>query len=101
MHNLSASVEILRWGHAHVPAVLFCYGRELDITIEHIGVFAAIFYTYENSKPLYQTGVSVGQILQLCPLISKQRLSRSLNRLERLSLLSLQGDRGGFTDKKV
>lgn len=101
MHNLSATVEILRWGQAHVPAVLFCYGRELDITIEDIGVFTAIFYTYENSKPLFQTGVSVGQILQLCPLISKQKLSRSLNRLERLSLLSLEGDRGSFTDKRV
>ena len=73
----------------------------MDITIEDIGVLAAIFYTYENSKPLFQTGVSVGQILQLCPLITKQKLSRSLNRLERLSLLSLQGDGGSFADKRV
>ena len=101
MHDFSVSIEILRWGQAKVPAVLFNYGRELDITIEDIGVLAAIFYTYENSKPLFQTGVSVGQILQLCPLITKQKLSRSLNRLERLSLLSLQGDGGSFADKRV
>ena len=101
MHNLSASVEILRWGQANVPAVLFCYGRELDITIEDIGVFAAIFYTFEHSKPLYQNGVSVGQVLQLCPLISKQKLSRTLNRLQRLSLLDLQGEGGSFNDKRV
>ena len=101
MHNLSASVEILRWGQASVPAVLFCYGRELDITIEDIGVFAAIFYTYENSKPLYQNGVSVGQVLQLCPLISKQKLSRTLNRLHRLSLINLQSEGGSFNDKRV
>ncbi|HQA07889.1 MAG TPA: DnaD domain protein [Syntrophomonadaceae bacterium] len=100
MHNLSASVEILRWGQASIPAVLFCYGRELDLTIEDIGVYAAIFYTYEKSKPLFQSGVSVGQILQMCPLISKQKLARSINRLEKLSLLSLHGN-GSFMDKRV
>jgi len=100
MHNLSASVEILRWGQASIPAVLFCYGRELDLTIEDLGVYAAIFYTYEKSKPLFQSGVSVGQILQMCPLISKQKLARSINRLEKLSLLSLHGN-GSFMDKRV
>lgn len=101
MQNYAAFVEILRWGQANVPAVLFCYGRELDITIEDIGVYAAIFYTYEKSKPLFQSGVSVGQILQMCPLISKQKLSRSINRLEKLSLVSLHGDSANFMDKRV
>ncbi|NLU46586.1 MAG: DnaD domain protein [Syntrophomonadaceae bacterium] len=101
MHNIAAYVEILRWGQANVPAVLFCYGRELDLTIEDIGIFAAVFYTYEKSKPLFQRGVSVGQILQMCPLISKQKLSRSLNRLEKLSLISLQGSNSNFMEKRV
>lgn len=100
MHNIAASVEMLRWGQASIPAVLFCYGRELDLTMEDIGVYAAIFYTYEKSKPLFQSGVSVGQILQMCPLISKQKLARSINRLEKLSLLSLHGN-GSFMDKRV
>lgn len=101
MHYMAASVEILRWGQASVPAILFSYGRELDLTIEDIGVLAAIFYTYERSKPLFQTGVSTGQVLQYCPLISKQKLARTVNRLQRLSLLLLQGESESFMDKRL
>lgn len=101
MHYYAASVELLRWGHASIPAALFCYGRELDLTIEDIGILAAIFYTYEKSKPLFQTGVGAGQVLQLCPLISKQKFTKNVNRLNKLGLLQLEGKSPSLMDKCI
>lgn len=101
MHQYAASVEILRWGQASVPAALFCYGNELDLTIEDIGVLSAIFYTYEKSKPLFKTGVNIGQVLQYCPLITKQKLSRTVNRLQKSSLIQLEGASDRFADRDI
>jgi hypothetical protein len=74
MHNTVACLEMMRWGYCNVPGALFYYGPELELEIEDIGIISAIFYAYSRSKPLYQFGIEAGQVLQNCPLLTKQKL---------------------------
>ncbi len=100
MYLNSSSVEALRWGTACIPGVLFHYAKELDLDLDDIGIMAAIFYALQSSKPLYQTGIKVGQILQVCPSVSKQKLSRRLNRLNKMQILRIKDSRN-FVERKV
>ncbi|MDD2620560.1 MAG: DnaD domain protein [Syntrophomonadaceae bacterium] len=101
MHPKSAGLEIFRWGYVNFPAVLFYYAKEMDLEIDDLGMLAAVFYSFEKSKPLYQSGIRIGQLLQDCPCLSKAKLSRKLNRLEKLEIISVQENRKNFVDRYV
>ncbi|CFX69535.1 Replication protein, DnaD/DnaB domain [Syntrophomonas zehnderi OL-4] len=97
-----ASIEILRWGFAHLPGAVLYYAKELDIDMEDIGILAAIIYAFEKTKPLFQSGVRTGQVLQACSNLTAQKLSRKLTRLSKMELLEVvDGDTKSFTDKTV
>lgn len=103
MHKNSASLEIFRWGHAHVPGIIFCYAPELEVDMEDIGILCTIFYTFEaKSKPLFQTGVKAGQILQCCPTLTKNKLARKFSKLTKLGIIKVvEADAGNFADRVV
>lgn len=96
----SSSVEALRWGTVAIPGVLFNYAKELDLDMEDIGIIATILYAFERSKPLYQTGIKVGQVLLACSSLSKQKLSRRLNRLNKMGIIKLS-DTKPFTQADI
>ncbi len=100
MYFNSSSVEALRWGTACIPGVLFHYAKELELDFEDIGIIAAVFYAFQSSRPLYQTGIKVGQILQSCPSVSKQKLSRRLNRLNKMQIIKIQDSRA-FAERTI
>ncbi|MDD2511062.1 MAG: DnaD domain protein [Syntrophomonas sp.] len=92
MEKRTAWLEIFRWGFVNFPGMLFAYARELDIELEDIAIIAALLYTMERTKPLYQTGIKVGQVLQACPSLGKMKISRRLNRLQKLGIVALQSN---------
>lgn len=97
-----ASIEILRWGFAHLPGAVLYYAKELDIDMEDIGILAAIVYAFEKTKPLFQSGVRTGQVLQACSNLTAQKLSRKLTRFSKMELLEVvDGDTKSFTDKTI
>lgn len=103
IHKNSAALEIFRWGYAHVPGSIFYYARELELDMEDIGIVSAIFYTFEaKSKPLFQTGINVGQILQCCPSLTKNKLSRNISKLAKANVVDIvDGNSKNFTDKMI
>lgn len=101
MNPTSSSLEFFRWGLASMPGIIFHYAKEMDLEVDDIGLLCALFYTMERTRPLFQTGVSVGQILMHCPFITKQKLSGKLTRLAKLEIVKLEENGKGFTDKKV
>ncbi len=102
MPQVYSSLEIFRWGFAHLPGAVFYYAKELDLDMEDIGIIAALFYAYENAKPLFQSGVRSGQVLQACSTLNAQKLSRKLARLVKLDLIQIEdGETKNFTDKIV
>jgi hypothetical protein len=100
MNQHSAFLELFRWGFANVPGIILHYSKELDIDIEDIGVITAIFYTFEKTKPLFQIGVQVGQVLQVCPALTKNKLSKRLAHLARLEIIAIEGAKG-FSDRVI
>lgn len=100
MNQHSAFLELFRWGFANVPGIILHYSKELDIDIEDIGVITAIFYTFEKTKPLFQIGVQVGQVLQVCPALTKNKLSKRLAHLARLEIIAIEGA-NGFSDRVI
>lgn len=101
MQNKSVWIEMHRWSFACLPGVIFNYAQELELDIEDIGIFTALFYTLEQSHPLYSCGITVGQVLQFCPILSKQKLSRKLTRLEQMGAIKVHKGSGSFTDKVI
>lgn len=85
------SLEILRWGHVQIPVMLYTYAAELDLDAEDLGILGSILYAYCKSKPLTGFGIEVGQVMQVCPVVSKNRLSRKLGKWEKAGLISLEG----------
>lgn len=102
MPQVYASLEVFRWGFAHLPGAVFYYAKELDLDTEDIGIISALFYAYENAKPLFQSGVRAGQVLQACSILNAQKLSRKLPRLVKQGLIAIEdGDTKNFTDKII
>lgn len=101
MNPTLSSLEYYRWGFANIPGIIFHYAKELDLEVDDIGLLSALFYTMERTRPLFQTGISVGQILQACPFLTKQKLSGKLTRLVRLEIVRLDENSKSFSDKKV
>lgn len=101
MQNKSVWIEMHRWSFACLPGVVFNYAQELDLDIEDIGILTALFYTLEQSHPLYRCGITVGQVLQICPVLSKQKLSRKLNRLEQMGVVAINKGKGSFADRVI
>lgn len=102
MPQVYASLEVFRWGFAHLPGAVFYYAKELDLDMEDIGIISALFYAYENAKPLFQSGVRAGQVLQACSILNAQKLSRKLPRLVKQGLIEIEdGDTKNFTDKII
>lgn len=101
MYDTSAILEISRWGYVNLPGILFEYSKELDIDIEDIGILGAVFYAYQQSKPLYLTGVETGKILQSCPCLSRQKLSRKLGKMEKMGIIRMIGNGSGTANKQV
>jgi DNA replication protein DnaD len=82
---------MFRWGHAQVPGIIFYYAKELGLELEDFGILSSIFYTLEKTKPFSQMSVQVGQILQACPFLTKNKLSRRLARLQRMEIIAFEG----------
>lgn len=102
MHHKASSLEILRWGYAHLPGAVFFYAKELDLDMEDIGILSSVFYAFENTKPLFQTGVRAGQILQGCSSLTTHKLSRKLQKLAKHEIIAIvdEGDKN-FVNKLV
>ncbi len=102
MPQVYASLEIFRWGFAHLPGAVFYYAKELDLDMEDIGIISVLFYAYETAKPLFQSGVRAGQVLQACSTLNAQKLSRKLARLVKQGLIEIEdGETKNFTDKII
>ncbi|MEQ8201773.1 MAG: DnaD domain protein [Syntrophomonadaceae bacterium] len=102
MQQMTASLELFRWGYAHLPGAVFFYAKELDLDMEDIGILTAIFYAYENTKPLFQSGVQTGQVLLRCSSLTTSKLSRRLQKLTKQGLLEVhEGATKSFTDKMI
>jgi len=97
-----AALEIYRWGFAHLPGAVFYYGKELELNMEDIGFIAALFYAYEHSKPLFQTGIQAGQLMICCPTLNTQKISRKLTLLSKTGLIEIrEGKSKSFADKTI
>jgi len=82
--------------------MLYNYAAELDLDAEDLGIIGGILFVYTRSKPLSGNGVEVGQVLQVCPVISKNRLSRKLGKREKEGLIRLEGSpKSGFASRKI
>lgn len=100
MYQKSVWMEIFRWGYANVPGILFHYAKEIDLEMDDIGTLAAIFYSFERSKPLHQTGLKMGQVLQCCPSLSKQKLSRKIKKFRNMEIIEVN-DSKSFVETKI
>lgn len=102
MQLRTTSLEIFRWGYVHLPGAVFFYAKELDIDMEDIGILTAIFYAFENTKPVYQAGVTAGQILHSCSTLTTHKLSKKLQKLSKQELVEVvEGKSKNFTDKII
>ncbi len=101
MIQSSVIMEAFRWGYVNVPGVLFAYAKELGLDMEDIGILASIICAYENTRPLAQSGVEVGKVLEACTALSRQKLSRKLNRLNDAGIISLDKGKKSFADKEI
>lgn len=102
MQRRTSSLEIFRWGYVHLPGAVFFYAKELDLDMEDVGILAAVFYTFENTKPLFQTGVRAGQILQSCSTLTTHKLSRKLTKLAKQEIIEVvDGNSKNFSEKVV
>jgi len=102
MQHRTTSLEIYRWGYVHLPGAVFFYAKELDLDMEDIGILTAIFYAFENTKPLYQAGVSAGQILHSCSTLTTHKLSKKLQKLFKQEIIEVvEGKTKTFTEKIV
>ncbi len=101
MIQSSAIIEVFRWGYVNIPGVLFAYAKELDLDMEDIGIVASIICAYENTRPLAQSGVQVGQVLESCSALSRQKLSRKLNSLNNAGIISLDNGKKSFAEKEI
>ncbi|MGE5415570.1 MAG: DnaD domain protein [Acidobacteriota bacterium] len=103
MFDFEPGLELFRWGFVQTPAILYCYATELDLDMEDLGLFGAVFYAFASrSKPLYRTGVEIGQIMQVCPIITKQRLARKITKWEKAGLVAIEGsNQVEFSSRKM
>lgn len=101
MQSRTMLMEMYRWSFACLPGAVFNYAKELDLDIEDIGIFTALFYTLEKSRPLYDKGITPGQVMQTCPLLSTQKLSRRLNRLKQLGVIEIDQTNRSFTERTI
>jgi len=102
MQYRTTSLEIFRWGYVHLPGAVFFYAKELDLDIEDIGILSAIFYAFEQAKPLFQSGVRTGQILLNCSTLTTNKLSRRLQKLSKQGIIDLsENGAKNFTEKIV
>lgn len=102
MQNITASLEVLRWGYVHLPGAVFFYAKELDLDMEDIGILSTIFYAFEKAKPLYQSGVRAGQILLNCSTLTTNKLSRRLQKLSKNGIIEVtEGSNKSFSEKIV
>ncbi len=101
MSERSAYVEMIRWGSVNVPGIIFEYSKELDINTDDIGILTTILYAFQQSKPLYNTGVEIGKVLQVCPSLSKQKLNSKLKRLQKLELVEIMQPGNGMSERIV
>jgi hypothetical protein len=101
MLEKSAWMEIFRWGYANVPGILFQYAKEFDLEMEDIGILAAFFYTFQRTQPLYQTGLKMGQVLQACPSLSKQKLGRKIKKYNNLEIIEVDYNSKAFVETRI
>ncbi|HNX29703.1 MAG TPA: DnaD domain protein [Syntrophomonadaceae bacterium] len=101
MQRYSAALEIFRWGNANVPGIIFWYANELDLNMEDIGVLSAIYYAFQKSKPLNQTGVNIGQVINVCPFLTKSKFSRNISRLEKLGIIGVEDKNKSFNEREI
>jgi DnaD/phage-associated family protein len=102
MQPTSTLLEILRWGYVHLPCAVLFYAKELDLDMEDIGVLAAIFYAFENTRPLFQSGVRTGQVLHGCPNLSTNKFSRRLQKLVGQEIIEMiDAPNKHFTEKII
>jgi len=101
MHQESIlTFEMMRWGYSSMPGIIFYYAKELDLDLEDIGLLTTIFYTLERTKPLYMINIKAGQLLQVCPVLSKQKLTRKLSKLLKSNIISTRSN-NSFVDLEI
>ena len=101
-NNQHLSFEILRWGYANIPGAILYYSKDLEIDAEDLGIVCAIFYAYEQSRPLMESGVQVNEVLRYCSALSNNKLSRRLNRMRDKGLIELEDNRGrNFAERVI
>ncbi|NSW83395.1 MAG: DnaD domain protein [Syntrophothermus sp.] len=104
MGATDATMELLRWGFVQIPAALYYYAGELDLDAEDIGILGAFLYTYCcRSKPLWQRGLEIGQVMQCYPSLSKSKLAWRLSKWVRLGLVEVEESTlgGEFRTRRV
>lgn len=101
MDKFSAALEITRWGNANVPGIVFWYANELDLNMEDIGIITAIYYAFQKSKPLSHTGINTGQVIQVCPFLTKNKFSRNISRLEKLGIIKVEDKSKNFNEREI
>jgi DnaD/phage-associated family protein len=85
-----------------MPCAVLFYAKELDLDMEDIGVLTAIFYAFENTKPLFQSGVRTGQVLHGCPSLSTNKFSRRLQKLAKQEIIQIiDAPNKHFTEKLI
>lgn len=90
MQQNCAWMEVYRFGYVNIPGMLFSYAQELELELEDIGVLTTILYAFQKSNPSLLNGVTIGQVLQHCPFITKQKLTRRLNRLSKMAIINME-----------
>lgn len=96
------SFEMLRWGYANIPGAILYYSSDLNMDMEDLGIVCAIFYAYEQSRPLLETGVRVGEVLRCCSALSNNKLSRRLNRMKQKGLIDIEdGKNRAFAERII
>jgi len=94
-------LEVLRWGMAHIPAVLYTYSAELDLDIEDIGMLGMVLFAHQKTKPLSSPGVELAQVMRVCPAVSKNRLARRLGKWEKAGLIKIEDQGMEFAARRV
>ncbi len=104
MGAVDATMELMRWGFVEIPAALYYYAGELELEPEDIGILGAFLYTYfYRSKPLWQRGLEIGQVMQTYPSLSKSKLAWRLSKWVRLGLVEIDESTlgGEFRTRRV
>ncbi|MGE5380735.1 MAG: DnaD domain protein [Methylocystaceae bacterium] len=83
--------EVFRWGFVQIPAVIYFYAGELGLDAEDLGIMGASFLALSRrSSNLLVDQVTLGQMAECYPGLSKSKLLRRISRWEGLGLVQAE-----------